>query len=29
MYLYKKGLAINNLQWLIFYETQPKQIIYI
>ena len=25
----KKDLALNNLQWLIWHKTQPKQIIYI
>ena len=29
IYMYKEGLALNNLQWLICYETQPNQIIYI
>ena len=28
-YMYKKDLALNNLQWLICHETQPNQIIYI
>ena len=23
-YMYKKDLALNNLQWLICYKTQPK-----
>ena len=22
--MYKKGLALNNLQWLIWYKTQPN-----
>ena len=29
MYMYKKDLALNNLQWLIYHKTQPDQIIYI
>ena len=29
MYMYKEDLALNNLQWLICYKTQPNQIIYI
>ena len=27
--MYKQYLALNNLQWLIYYKTQPNQIIYI
>ena len=29
--MYKEDLALNNLQWLIYHETQPNpyQIIYI
>ena len=27
--MYKEDLALNNLQWLIGYQTQPNQIIYI
>ena len=26
---YKENLALNNLQWLIYYKIQPNQIIYI
>ena len=26
MYMYKKDLALNNLQWLICHKTQPNQI---
>ena len=26
--MYKKDLALNNLQWLICHETQPNQIVY-
>ena len=29
IYMYKKDLALNNLQWLICHKTQPNQIIYI
>ena len=29
IYMYKEVLALNNLQWLIYHETQPNQIIYI
>ena len=29
IYMYKEDLALNNLQWLICHQTQPKQIIYI
>ena len=29
IYMYKEDLALNNLQWLICYETQPNQILYI
>ena len=29
IYMYKEYLALNNLQWLICYKTQPNQIIYI
>ena len=34
IYLYKKDLALNNLQWLICHktqpnQTQPNQILYI
>ena len=29
IYVYKKDLALNNLQWLIFHKTKPNQIIYI
>ena len=29
IYMYKKYLALNNLQLLICHKTQPKQIIYI
>ena len=29
MYMYKKDLALNNLQWLICHQTQPNQNIYI
>ena len=27
--MYKEDLALNNLQWLICYKTQPKQNIYL
>ena len=27
--MYKKGLTLDNLQWLICYKTQPNQILYI
>ena len=26
--MYKKDLALNNLQWLICHKTQPNKIIY-
>ena len=29
IYIYKQDLALNNLQGLICYKTQPNQIIYI
>ena len=29
IYVHKKDLALNNLQWLICHKTQPNQIIYI
>ena len=29
LYMYKEDLVLNNLQWLIFYKTQPNQILYI
>ena len=29
LYVYKKYLALNNLQWLIFYKNKPNQIIYL
>ena len=29
IYMYKKNLALNNLQWLIFHKNLPNQIIYI
>ena len=29
IYVYKKDLALNNLQWLICHKTKPNQIIYI
>ena len=25
MYMYKEGLALNNVQWLICHKTQPNQ----
>ena len=28
MYMYKKDLTLNNLQWLICQKTQPNQIIF-
>ena len=28
-YMYEEDLALNNLQWLIYHETQPNQIVYI
>ena len=27
--MYKKDLALNDLQWLICHKTQPNQILYI
>ena len=27
--MYKEDSALNNQQWLIYYETQPNQILYI
>ena len=27
--MYKKDLALNNLQWLICHKTKPHQILYI
>ena len=27
--MYKKDLALNNLQWLICHKTKPNQFIYI
>ena len=27
--MYKEDLALNNLQWLIYYKIQPNQIIYL
>ena len=29
IYMYKKDLVLNNLQWLICHKTKPNQIIYI
>ena len=29
IYMYKKDLALNNLQWLIYHKNQQHQIIYI
>ena len=29
IYMYKEDVALNNLQWLICYKTQPNQIVYI
>ena len=29
IYMYKKGLTLNDLQWLICHKTQPNQILYI
>ena len=29
IYVYKKDLGLNNIQWLLCHKTQPKQIIYI
>ena len=29
IYMYKKDLALNNIQWLIYHKTQPNLIIYI
>ena len=29
IYMYKKDLALNNLQWLTSHEKQPNQVIYI
>ena len=29
IYMYKKDLALNNLQWLIYHKTQANQILYI
>ena len=29
IYVYKKDLALNNLQWLTCPKTQPNQIIYL
>ena len=29
IYMYKKDLALNNLQWLICHKSQPNQILYI
>ena len=29
LYMFKKDLAINNLQWLIYYKTKPNQTIYL
>ena len=29
IYMYKQGLALNVLQWLICQKTQPNQMIYI
>ena len=26
--MYKEGLALNNLQWLICHKTQPNQTLY-
>ena len=28
IYVYKKDLALNNLQWLIYHKTQNNQIIF-
>ena len=25
LYMYKKNLTLNNLQWLIFHQTQPNE----
>ena len=27
--MYKKDLALNDLQWLILYKTKPNQTIYL
>ena len=29
IYMYKEDLALNNLQWLIYHQTKPNQIVYI
>ena len=29
IYMYKKDLALNNLQWLICHKTKSNQILYI
>ena len=29
VYMYKKYLALNNLQWLICYENKPNKTIFI
>ena len=29
IYMYKKDLALNYLQWVICHKTQPNQIIYL
>ena len=29
IYMYKVGLALDNLQWLRYHKTQPNQVIYI
>ena len=29
IYMYKKELALNNLQWLIYHKTHPNQITYL
>ena len=28
IYIYKKDLALNNLQWLICHQTKPKHIYF-
>ena len=29
MYIYEKDMALKDLRWSIYYETQPNQILYI
>ena len=29
IYMYKKDLELNNLQWFIYHKTKPNQILYI